>query len=463
MARLALLPELSRAAQDVRRQYLGQLQRFLLHGAFHFALAAATATQPRQPPTGGEYQGDHQQPHHDPQEAFADECQQLGERAERHVRQIFFLLGVGVIAGLLLHPAADGALGAQLRVFIHAGSGLTETGGVGRRFAKHAFRRGCRCVCVGCTLGLFDQDGRCVEALLRVCGQHRQCEHRQQHHQHRRVAQQAFAQAAEGDLYIPGFQRGTPVEVQAKPRAAEERADQRHRRPGQQVEADPRPRRGVLADQLPGGAQGFGQPFHRHEHEEQGHAGQLQHHFEMPARPGQQRGMAIAATAQCAAAQGTLAGIATFEQIHRHQQRTRRAEAAPCQIGKRAAPAPVPLRAQGFGSAGLGTECAARNHVQRDALERRLQPPQREGRQPQVVQPPAGEIEQREHRQCQQQPRLPDGAGMTPHQCGAQLHRFPLRTCAQHHVELINAHRQLHRDRRATTTQSPGSTARRTQ
>ncbi len=282
------------------------------------------------------------------------------------------------------------------------------------------------------------------------------------HHQHqRRCLRQPCAQAAEGDFHVPGFQLGTAVEVQAEAGAAVERADQRHRGPGQQIEAQPHPRRGVAADQRYRHAQRLGQGIQRHEHEHQRDAGHLQHHFEMPAHQRQQRGMAIGRPPQHAPPLPPLRGVAAFEQVHRHQQRTRRAQPAPQQVTGQRAHTPMHLRAQGLRGTGHRAERAARYDVQRDALEHRLQPPHQQCRQPEGIQPPPAQVEQHEHRAGEQQPRRPDGPGVAPHQRGAQLHRLPVGAGAQRHVQLVNAHRHP-RGRRATASRTPAPTARRT-
>ncbi|MCW0466579.1 hypothetical protein NB705_003652 [Xanthomonas sacchari] len=301
---------------------------------------------------------------------------------------------------------------------------------------------------------------RCVVGRrLRTQRHGRRGEQGHAQHRQRRGGAQARSHPPQRHFHVPGFELGAPVEVQAEAGADEERFDQGHRQPGDGVEADVRPHRGLLADQRPGRARGFRQQVDGHEQEDRGDAGQAEHAFERGEDAGHQQRMAVDRPAQGAAALALLAGARAFQQFQRHEHAARRTQPTPGQVADQGAPAPGALRAHGVAHARHVAEHRARDHEQRDPVQHRLQPPQQQRCQPQRIDRPGAEVEHGEQRQGDQQPGLPDRPGVAADQGAAQFHRFPGRACAQHHVQALNPHRwpPRGRARRATATSAPAS------
>ena len=274
---------------------------------------------------------------------------------------------------------------------------------------------------------------------------------------------QAFAQAAEGQLHVPGLGFGAAVEVQAEAGGDVERPDQRHRQPAGDIHAQLHPWRRPCQHHPPERAHRVGQQVGGNGDEHRRQHAQGQRELEQPAGPGQQRALRIGGTADHAPARTALRGGGAFEHVHRHQQRAGQREPAPQQVACQRVATEPPLRAQDLRGGGAGAEHAAREHVQRDAVERRLEPPQQHRRQPEQVRPPGQRVEQRQHRQRGQQPRPPDRAGVAAQQRGAQFHRFPRGSRAQGDIEVFRTHRRpppgVRPGRRATASRSPPATA----
>ena len=282
-----------------------------------------------------------------------------------------------------------------------------------------------------------------------------------QHHrqQQRRGGDQARAQGAEHDLQIPGLDLGAPVEVQAEARAHVERLHHADRRPRQRIPPQLQPCRPFRGQHAERRLHAVRQQVLRQVHHHRGHAAQQQCGFEVQAHQRQQDGRAVGLPGQYPATLAQAFALHPLQQVDRQVQRAHRRQPPPRQQVRQRAHAPRRLRAQRLARARHAAEHRARDDVQRDAVEGRLQPPHERGRQPELVDPPRTEIQQREHRQRQPPPGLPDGACMPAHQRHAQLHGLPVRTRAQPDGQLLNPHRPP-RVRRNPATPPPASTAR---
>ena len=275
-----------------------------------------------------------------------------------------------------------------------------------------------------------------------------------------RDALQPRAQTPEGQVDVPRLQLRAPVEIQRETAGHVQRFDHARRQIGH-AGADQNPRgRDHLRVAAPQFDQRLRPPLVRNQQQrEQPHA-EEQHQFEQQAEIGEQAGFPHQPPAQHFPARRTLRPRAAFEQIQRKAQRAVAVDAQPGQRGQRPSPRPARLAAQGLAPARCLVEHRPRQHVQRQPVEQRLQPPHQHPAKPRPAERDTEAVAQHEQRQGEGEPGRPHRPRMRAQHRRAEIQRFARYPRAQYHADAFKLH-AAPPCRRATTSPAPAATARR--
>ena len=271
---------------------------------------------------------------------------------------------------------------------------------------------------------------------------------------------QPLVEPAERELDVPAFEDRAAVEVEREPAGDVDRLDDRHREHVAQAAVQ------VPAGLLVAAAEQLGElePGVARRRREQGdheQRRQEQERFEMHGdqrEPGAVAGHALAE--RVAALVGGTAGL-LFELPDRQRERAPRAEALnPEQARSEAGLQDLPPRGERVAHRGRRAEHRAAHHVQHEAVEHRLQPPQREDRE----QVPVAEhrVQQHRRRQVDGEPHAPHRPPPAARHLDAEVERLPPAARAELHAQLLKLHGRVLRARASRPPPPTGSRPRRT-